>query len=151
MADPLTIATIGGLGLQAVSSVAGAQGAHEANATEQERKANVNQDLNTQNQRLLAGPVGPPTEYGQQVQGYGYADENGQYAPVQSGTPAPQVDPQVMAAANAGMPPQVDPYQAAMMAQQPQVMMPQQMMTTPLPAAQMFGIPVWFDDGQQNG
>jgi hypothetical protein len=159
MADVLTA---GATLLNTGTAIYGAADETARNNHEQERRARVGGGLEQQNERLLAGPAGPPTEYGQQVQGYGYADENGQYAPIQSATPFAPGMPQAAAAQAGGNP--VDtpemrlayekylsqfPQQGGGIVNAPGV--PQPM--TPMGAGQpnMFGIPVWFDDGGQRG
>jgi hypothetical protein len=145
MADPLTIATVGGLALQGVSMAASAQAGHEEGTQSRADAEQTGRLARQQNTRLMAGPAAMP-EYTQSVQGYGMPDANGQYAPM-AAPMQPQFSDGAGRATGQTDFAQQDPLQEAATAGYMQGLYEAQQAMQP----NVFGVPVWFDDGEQRG
>lgn len=151
MADPLTIATIGGLALQGGSMAASAIGEGQSAAQAREDQQLSGAHARAQNQRLLSPTPFPA--YEQQVQGYGGGGYQ-QYAPAQSMTPAQPQTQGRKAAQQAGMgDTQVSAQPVGQMVLLTPEMQAQMGMVQAMPTIQpyaapqqnIFGIP-WFTD-----
>jgi hypothetical protein len=144
----------------AITALTGVYGAVDESGQNGQTRADAErsgQRSRQQINRLQQGPAAMPG-YTQSVQGYGMPDASGQYTPIQPQfTDGP---PEGMAQGNAQLPQQAqmigqsnhqmqqDPLQEAATAGYMQGLYEGQMAVQP----QTFGgVPVWFDDGPQNG